>query len=54
MTCGSGACAQARDLYADDRISWRDYIRGLCFTCLEAAGYTWEQKVSAFVHRGDA
>lgn len=29
-TCDSGACQQARALYADDRISYADYWRGAC------------------------
>ena len=28
--CDSGTCAQARELYADDRIAYADYQRGLC------------------------
>ncbi len=30
IVCESGACAQARDLASDDRISYADYRRGLC------------------------
>lgn len=30
LRCESGACAQARDMAADDRIAERDYVEGLC------------------------
>lgn len=30
LRCESGACAQARDTAADDRISLRDYLDNLC------------------------
>ena len=30
LACCHGTCAQAREMYADDRVSWSDYLRGLC------------------------